>query len=125
MNNKIVKPLGGNDLVKAVVASLNEAKAEKIVVINLKKLPGATDWFIICESNNDAHVRACAHTVLEDLTEKHTRPWQREGLEEGRWILLDYSDVVVHIMLTELRLFYNLEELWSEGVIKKIEKTLV
>jgi ribosome-associated protein len=123
MNKKIEKPLAGNDLVKAIIASLNAVKAEKIVVINLKKLPGATDWFIIGESDNDAHIRACAHQVMEDLAKKHTHPWQREGLEEGRWILLDYSDVIVHIMLSELRDYYNLEELWSEGTVKKIEES--
>jgi len=121
MNKISEKPLSGNELVKAIVASLEGAIARKIVVIDLKKLPGTTDWFIICESDNDAHVRACAHRVLGDLQEQHTRPWQKEGLEDGRWVLLDFSDVVVHIMLDELRAYYNLEELWAEGAIEKIE----
>lgn len=113
--------MSGSALVNEIVASLEAAIARKIVVINLKELPGATDWFIICESDNDAHVRACANRVIGDLQDKHTRPWQKEGLEEGRWVLLDYSDVVVHVMIDELREYYNLEELWSEGDIKKIE----
>jgi len=122
---KTEKPLSGSTLVKAITASLEEAIARNIVVINLKKLPSAADWFIICESDNDAHIRACANRVLVDLGEKHTKPWQKEGLEEGRWVLLDYSDVVVHIMLDELREYYNLEELWSEGSIKEIESSFV
>lgn len=123
MNKKTDKPLAGNELIKTVIAALKEMKAENIVTINLKKLPGATDWFVICDSDNDAHIRACANHVLEKVKEKKTRPWQYEGLEEGRWVLLDYSDVVIHIMLRDLRTYYNLEELWAEGTIKAIEST--
>lgn len=124
MNTKSEKKtLAGQYLVKAIQKSLIESKAEKVTIINLKKLPGATDYFIIAESDNDAHVRACANAVIDDLAEKNTKPWQREGLEEGRWVLLDYSDVVVHVMLADLRSYYNLEEIWSDGVVKQVEET--
>lgn len=115
------KPLGSEELVTAIVSSLRDALAQKIVTIDLHDLHGATDWFILCQGDNTVHNRACADRVIHNLKKLHTRPWQREGLDEGRWILLDYSDVVVHIMLDELREFYNLEGLWSEGVVREIE----
>lgn len=115
------KPLSGESLVDAIVTSLEDALGQKIVIIDLKNLSGAADWFIICESDNDAHIRACANRVLKDLAETHTRPWQKEGVDDGRWVLLDFSDVVVHIMLDEVREYYTLEELWSQGKTRKIE----
>ncbi len=53
---------------------------------------------------------------MDGTRELGTRPWREEGNEEGRWVLIDYSDVVVHIMLPEVRSYYNLEELWSKGI---------
>jgi ribosome-associated protein len=105
-------PLRGKALAAGITRSLQKALAEEITTIDLQKLPGAADWFVICQCDTAVHARACADQVIDDLAALGTRPWQREGIEDGRWILLDYSDVVVHIMLPELRRFYRLEELW-------------
>jgi ribosome-associated protein len=115
MTKSSTKPLRGKALVAKINNALQDALAEEITVIDLQKLPGAADWFVICQCDTTVHGRACADRVLDDLAENGTRPWQREGLEDGRWILLDYSDVVVHIMLPELRGYYRLEELWEPG----------
>lgn len=120
MNKKSAQSLSGKKLVDAIVSALEESLGEKIVVIDFQGLPGSADWFIICQSDNTVHNSSLGNNVIEKLKDLNTRPWQKEGFEEGRWVLLDYSDVVVHIMLTELRSFYNLEKLWKEGVATAI-----
>jgi ribosome-associated protein len=112
------KPLHGKELVAKIRKALEDALAEEIAVLDLQQLPGAADWFIVCQCDTTVHNRASADRVIGDLNDLGTRPWQREGLEDGRWILLDYSDVVVHIMLPELRGYYRLEELWEPGTAK-------
>ena len=119
-------PLAGEPLVHAIIEALKDALAQNIVTIDIRNLPGATDWFVICDGDNIVHNRACADRVVDTLREEHTtRPWQQEGSSEGRWILLDYSDVVVHVMLDELRDFYDLEALWSGGIVTRIENDQV
>ncbi|KMQ50900.1 iojap-like ribosome-associated protein [Chitinispirillum alkaliphilum] len=112
--------LAGENLVNETISSLQQKLAEKITVIDLTKIAGPTDWFIICEADNTSHTRAIADEVVKNLKAQHTRPWHEEGTEEGRWILIDYTDVVIHIMLPELREYYNLESLWKEGVFREI-----
>ncbi len=115
MKNTAEKPLGGKELVDVVVRSAQEKLAEEIVVIDISELHGTADWFIICQGDNTVHNSAIAGGIVESTKELGTRPWREEGSEEGRWVLIDYSDVVVHIMLPELRTYYDLEELWSKG----------
>ena len=114
-----MKPLCGKELVNRILHMLQETLAEAIVTIDLRGLPGTADYFIICQGDNTIHNRACAERVIEQLTLLGTRPWQFEGLREGRWILLDYSDVVVHILLPEVRDYYNIEGLRAERVVRR------
>ncbi len=109
------KALAGKLLVDEIVKQAQEKLAENIVVLDIQGLPGSADWFVICESDNTVQNNAIADAIVKSLSEKSTYPWHEEGRSEGRWVLLDYSDVIVHIMLPEIRSYYNLEELWSEG----------
>ena len=113
MKQSNMQPLGGKELVDAIIASAEEKLAENILVLDLNGLSGTADWFVICESETTIQNRAIHDHIVEDLKIKGTRPWLSEGENEGRWILIDYSDVVVHIMLPELREYYDLESLWS------------
>ncbi|MDR0307442.1 MAG: ribosome silencing factor [Chitinispirillales bacterium] len=113
MKKSNTPPLSGRQLVDSVIQSLEEKLAEKIVVIDMNGTSGAADWFIVCQGDNTSHTSAVAGGVIKALKEKHTHPWHQEGVEEGRWALIDYTDVVVHVMLPELREFYNLESLWT------------
>jgi len=106
--------LAGQELVDAVVSVLEEKLAERIAVIDLRKVSAAADWFIVCSGDNTSHTTAVANEVIAALKERHrTAPWHHEGVEDGRWALIDYTDVVVHVMLEEVREYYNLESLWS------------
>jgi ribosome-associated protein len=106
--------LAGKELVDAVVSVLEDKLAERIAVIDLRKVSAAADWFVVCSGDNTSHTTAVANEVIGALKQRHgTAPWHYEGVEEGRWALVDYTDVVVHIMLDDVRKYYNLESLWS------------
>jgi ribosome-associated protein len=106
--------LAGKELVDAIVSVLEEKLAERIAVIDLRKVSAAADWFIVCSGDNTSHTAAVANEVIGALKERHkTAPWHHEGVSDGRWALIDYTDVVVHVMLEEVRKYYNLESLWG------------
>lgn len=109
------KVLIGKELVDEVIKQAQEQLAEKIVVIDLQGVPGSADWFIICQGDTTVHNRAIFDGITDALAEAGTHAWKKEGEEDGRWILIDYSDVVVHIMLPELRSYYDIESLWVDG----------
>lgn len=112
--------LAGKALVDAIVAALEEKIAEKIVVIDLCGVSSMADWFIVCQGDNTSHTSAIASGVMGALKDKYnTAPWHYEGVEDGRWALIDYTDVVVHIMLPDVRELYNLESLWKESANNK------
>ncbi|MCX7725390.1 MAG: ribosome silencing factor [Chitinispirillaceae bacterium] len=111
--------LKAEKLLEEVIEALKEALAEEITLIDIRGKSNIADWFVICQTDTTVHNRACADKVIERLEKKKIQPLNCEGEQDGRWILLDYVDVIVHIMLSELRSFYSLEELWAEK-IKKI-----
>jgi ribosome-associated protein len=113
---KFQKSLAGKLLVDLIMKSAQEKRGEKIAIIDHRKSASTADYFIICESETSVQNRAIADAIIDNCAEKATRPWHQEGSDEGRWILLDFSDVVVHIMLSELRSYYNLEGLWETGI---------
>ena len=107
--------------VHAVVNALDAHKASGIVVLDLRNLTGATDFFVIASGASDTHVRALGERVLEALSTSGRKPHHTEGLSEGRWVLLDYVDFVVHVFHPALRKFYQLERLWGEAPSALIE----
>ncbi len=111
------QPVLSDFLAEMAVKGMEEKKGKKIIKIDLKGVHAAVaDYFIICHGDSDKQVQALARSV-EEVIQKNAqdKPISREGEELGRWILLDYVDVVVHIFLGELRDFYSLEDLWSDG----------
>lgn len=83
-----------------------------------------TDYFIIAEGTVDRHVKALAHTISQTLEEFNHRALHIEGMQEGDWVVLDYSDFVIHLFTPELRQKYALEEVWSKGKIVDVNITL-
>jgi ribosome-associated protein len=111
---KIPAPiLAGEELARTAAGHAAEKKAERIVVLDLRATDAPADWFVICEGDNAIHNRAVAGAVEDGLRERGIRPWHSEGIDSGRWVVLDYFDVVVHIMLPDLREMYSLEALWK------------
>jgi len=97
-------------------------KGDNVTILDVRKQTSITDFFIICSGNSDVHVKAICDTILEEL-KPPTKPWHTEGLENRRWILLDYVDVVVHIFLQEARDYYQLERLWADAITETIDET--
>lgn len=98
------------DVLREIVAALADRKAVDPIVLDLRGLSEATDYFVIASGTSDAHVRGMAEHLMEQRHPHHV-----EGLAQGRWVLLDYVDVVVHLFHPELREFYQLERLWGDA----------
>jgi ribosome-associated protein len=98
---------------------MKEKKAERIVSLDLKKIPEAvTDFFIICEATNPIQLKAIGDFVEEEVKKKcGEKPYKQEGKQGEQWILIDYVNIVVHVMLPEPRKFYRLEEMWSDATM--------
>ncbi|MGD2067808.1 MAG: ribosome silencing factor [Gemmatimonadota bacterium] len=98
-----------------------ERKAEGVVVLDLRGISSATDFFLIGSGNSDIQVRAIADHVIEELKKEDVRPGHVEGREGGRWVLIDYIDFVVHVFHPHAREFYQLENLWGDAPQREIE----
>ncbi|HEV8304479.1 MAG TPA: ribosome silencing factor [Gemmatimonadales bacterium] len=102
---------------KLVLDALADRKAVEPVVLDLRGLCGATDYFVIVSGTSDAHVRGMADHLMTALAPRGVAPHHVEGLAQGRWVLLDYVDFVVHVFHPELRDFYQLERLWGDAPV--------
>ncbi len=103
----------GSDLLPLIFEAALDKKAEDIVVLNLKEETGIADYFVVCSGDNEHHTRAIRDSIMDALEKKGVIPWHSEGEQDGRWILIDYSDVVVHVMTSQVRDYYGLEKLWQ------------
>jgi ribosome-associated protein len=104
-------------IIKAIIHAIQEKKGENIISLDLRKIPEAVaDFFIICEASSTTQVKAIADFVQEHIkkTVKET-PYHHEGAQAAHWVVIDYVNVVVHVMQADTRKFYKLEEMWSDG----------
>ena len=92
-----------------------DKKAESPVILDLAKLTNVAHYFVVLHGNSDRHVRAIAHHIVDSLKDKKVKLWHMEGLDTAQWVLLDFSDVIVHIFYAPVREFYNLERLWGDA----------
>ncbi len=107
--------LNSKEMAEVVVKILDEKKAENIRIIDISKVSVLGDYFIIAEGGNRNHLQALADYVEKELAEKKVYPKQIEGYETANWVLMDYTDIIVHIFDHENRLFYDLERIWRDG----------
>lgn len=101
--------------VAAAVAAIDDRKGNAILVLDLRGLNDATDYFIIASGTSDAHVRGLADGVMRAMDAAGHPAHHVEGLPTGRWVLLDFVDLVVHLFHPETRAFYQLERLWQDA----------
>ena len=101
--------------VDLAIAAAEDKQAHKIVVLDLRKSAGFTDYFLIASGTNTRQVRAIADAGIESLAAKGAKPAYVEGYDRSEWILLDYFDFIVHVFAPETRVFYDLERLWGNA----------
>jgi ribosome-associated protein len=99
--------------------ALEDAKTQNIAVLDVRKISDFTDYMVIATGTSNRHVQSSADKVMETLRGHSVRPVGIEGKQLGDWVLIDFGDVVVHIMREQTRDFYNLEKLWSDA--KRVE----
>jgi ribosome-associated protein len=106
---------------KLILKAIQEKKGENIVSLDLRKIPEAvSDYFFICEATSTTQVRAIADFVEETIKKELGEvPYRHEGFNALKWVLIDYVNIVVHIMQPDTRKFYKLEEMWSDAVLKE------
>ncbi len=108
---------GPDPLAKAaqIAKAAVDRKAENLIALDVREVTSFADVFILATGGSDRHVRAIADAVKEAVEELGERPLGIEGYDEGRWLLLDLGDVIVHVFQREVREHYDLERLWSEA----------
>lgn len=105
------------DLAQRAATVALDHKANDVVVLSLKGVSDMTDFFVIASGTSDTHVRSLGESIQEELRKDGLRAHHVEGLTQGRWVLLDYVDFVVHLFHPTLRNFYQLERLWSDATV--------
>ena len=104
-------------ILRIITQSIQEKKGEKIVSLDLRKIHEAVaDFFIICEASSHTQIKAIADFIEVEVKKKcGESPYKHEGIQALQWVIIDYINIVVHIMLPETRRFYRLEEMWSDA----------
>ena len=110
-------------LLNSIIDGIFEKNGENVMKLDMRELKSSVcDYFIICHAQSGTQVDSIAESVLQKAkTEANERPLHKEGLDNCFWVLLDYSNVIVHIFMDEYRKFYNLEGLWADAEIEIVE----
>jgi ribosome-associated protein len=116
MNASPDATLTGEQIARRIAELLDDKKGVEIVVLDLRGLANFADWFVFCSGRSDRQTKALHDAVREGMkADPGLLPAHTEGERERRWILLDYGDVIAHIMIPEVRDYYRLEELWGDA----------
>lgn len=107
--------MNSKEMVKLAYQALSDKKGEDIKIIDIQAVSVLADYFIIADGSNPSQVQAMADNVEEVLEKAGCEKKQIEGYQNANWILMDYKDVIIHILCKEDRLFYDLERIWRDG----------
>lgn len=112
------------ELLLTTVKAADDKRAEEIIVLNMKGISLIADYFLICHGNSDKQVQAIAREMKEKAEEKGCSVKKMEGFDEARWILVDLGDIVAHVFHRDERSYYNLERLWGDAPIERVQSEL-
>jgi ribosome-associated protein len=107
--------MDSKDMSIIAARAMDAKKGSKITVLKLEDLTILTDYFVVATGNSRVQTQAMAAAVEEKLKDQGVSPMRMEGFQEGRWILMDYGRVIVHIFQEDERSFYNIERLWADA----------
>ena len=116
------KKLSARKILQVIQDALEDAKAKDVVMLDVSKISDFTDCMVVASGTSNRHVTSVADRVVDKLRELGLRPIGMEGHKTGDWVLVDFGDVVVHVMREQVRDFYNLEKLWSDAKCLEIKK---
>ena len=106
----------GRALALECAKAADEIQAEDIRVWDMREVSSITDYMIVCSASSMPHLRAILREIVRHITDEHgVQPVNKEGNPEARWVVLDFIDVMIHVMHTEMREFYGLESLWADA----------
>lgn len=111
--------MDSNVIAQKISEILADKKAKDIKTIDIREVTVIADYFVICSGTSTTHIKTLADEVEEKMKEMNVELLRKEGYNSARWILLDFNSVVVHVFHEEDREFYNLERLWSDGVLHR------
>lgn len=103
------------DKLNLIANCLDDKKGRRITALDVAELTSISDYFVICGAGSQSQVKALADNVCEKLSENGFEPIHIEGYRDATWVLIDYSDIVVHIFTDEMREFYDIERLWTDA----------
>jgi ribosome-associated protein len=112
------------ELVHAAAKAASDKLADNIMAFDVSDQLVITDAFVLCSATNDRQVRAIVDEIEDRLREVDAKPVRREGERDGRWVLIDYTDIVVHVQHEEERSFYALERLWRDCPLIDLPETV-
>lgn len=118
---QVAKLTKNSKLFKTIISAIQKKKGENIISLDLRKVHEAVaDFFIICEAVSHVQVKAIANAVEDEVRKNCGElPYRHEGHQALQWVLIDYVNVVVHVFQPEIRKFYKLEEMWSDGELEE------
>ncbi|HLV91653.1 MAG TPA: ribosome silencing factor [Aequorivita sp.] len=119
------KQAGTDQLITQIIEGIEEVKGKDIQILDLRDIENTVcDYFIICSGTSNTHVNAIVNSIQKTVSKAiKEKPWHVEGSDNAEWILLDYVHVVVHVFQTHIREFYDIEGLWGDAKLVKIETT--
>lgn len=112
---KETRKIGSEPLAKLCRTIALDKKAEDAIILDVRGISSVADYFLICSGNSEPHLKAIADEITRRLRDEGVRPTHRDGFPPSRWIVMDYSDVLIHIFHPELRQRYALEQLWGDA----------
>jgi ribosome-associated protein len=122
----VIKLTRNSKIFKSIIKAIHEKKGENIVSLDLRKIPEAVaDFFVICEASSTTQVKAICDFIEEQVKKDcDESPYKHEGRPSFHWVLIDYVNIVVHVMIPDSRKFYKLEEMWSDAMIMEHDDSM-
>lgn len=117
MENMMGQPVDVDEVLDKIKNIIDSKKGEEITLIEIGAISSIADYFVIASGNNENQVMAIVDAIEDELIKIHIKPRSIEGQRQGKWVILDYGNIVVHIFHKDTRYFYNLERVWNDGKI--------